>query len=568
MIRFTQRLPVILAVLLVLGIFFFAATAYAQDGNLLDGTKQVEGLLDLVKRSAGEWTEVLRKYAISMFLLLAGIQFIWTFFPLVFRQVDFGEIVGELIRFIMVIGFFWALLEHSTTWATAIVNSFRDAGSAAAFNDETQSLKNIGRVRPGDIFAVAIELAATIGRGSVSLLGFLTGDFLTALASSLSSVVILLCFAFIAAFMGLTLIESYIVINASVLFMGFGASQWTREYAVAMLRYSVSVGVKLFVLTLIVGLIIHSATVWKDAYDNTDASMWTLVGLALVCAYLAKTIPDLIQAMIMGASPGGGAAIGSMASAGIAGATAAISTLASAGMAAPAALGAMGSAAGSMAGGGGLGGLLQASMAAGQAAGVPTGTGGGAAGMASSAGGAAAQAAMPRVAGGGASAAGADAGGGGGVPQLAGPGQGGGGADGGATGGDAEGAAQSPDSDDGGGIAGADAGDLPQLSAPDNNSGGGGLSAPAAIAMGVSMLASGGTKGLGTLAAISVPGMEGAAHSSGGGGRPGSGGLPGSPSGGDDQSKGKFAVQNPTPAQGSPSASTPPAPRAGPGNRP
>jgi len=553
--RLPVRYPrVVFFVLIVIGSFFFVAVAHA--AGLTDGNEEFQGLLRLIKSGSDHWFGELYKYAVRLFLLLAGIQFIWTFFPLVFRQVEFGEIVGELIRFILVIGFFWALLMYSKDWAEIITDSFRDAGFAA-LDPEARKFFPTKEMRPGEIFRVAVELGNTINGTSWG------GNPIMAVPIAFAALVVTLCFAFIAAFMGLTLIESWIVINASVLFMGLGASQWTRDYALAVLRYSVSVGAKLFILSLIVGLIIVSAQKWQLAYDNKTASMWSLVGLALVCAYLTKTIPDLIQGLIMGVSSGSGAAIGSMASAGLAGATAAISTLASAG---GGILGAMGSAAGSMAGGGGgLGGLLQASMAAGQAAGVPTGVGGAAGGMASGAGGAAAQAVMPRIAGGGAPA-GADTGGG--MPQLAGPDQGGDGAGGSAAGGDAEGAAQllGPDDGGGGGIAGADAGDLPQLPAPDNNSGGG-LSASAAIAMGATALAAG-TKGLGTLAAISVPGMEGAAHSSGGGGRPGSGGLPGSSFAGDDQSKGKFAVQNPTPAQGSPSASTPPAPRAGPGSRP
>lgn len=95
-----------------------------------------------------------------------------------------------------------------------------------------------------------------------------TRNQLTAFMISLSALVVLMCFAFIAAFMSLIIIESYVVINDSALFMGFGGSQWTREYAMAIIRYSVSVGSKLFVLTLIVGLIVDSANDWAAAYNS------------------------------------------------------------------------------------------------------------------------------------------------------------------------------------------------------------------------------------------------------------------------------------------------------------
>lgn len=300
MARREQHQFLLWVVLLLLASFAFASNASAAD--LHDPSGSFTGLLDLVKNSAAQWDGKLRGYAKTLFWLLASIQFVWTFMPLVFRQADFGEIVGELIRFILVIGFFYALLLFSADWADKVVDSFRTAGASAAGLGTSQ-------IRPGDIFGTSIELANTIGDVE-------TWNPLTATMVALAGLLVLLCFAFIAAFMGLTIIESYVVINASVLFMGFGASQWTREYALAIVRYAVSVGAKLFVLTLIVGLIVDSAKTWQAAYNHDDASMWTMVGLALVCAYLAKTIPELVAGMISGTSMGGGSAIGGMAAAG------------------------------------------------------------------------------------------------------------------------------------------------------------------------------------------------------------------------------------------------------------
>lgn len=271
----------------------------AHAANLADGSGTMNGLMDLVLKNAGEWHDRLIGYAKTVFWSLATIQLVITFFPLVFRQVDFGEIIGEIIRFILVIGFFYALLIFSREWATDIVDSFRQAGAHAA-NLNTSTLA------PGDMFGLAIELANTIGDVE-------TWNPLTATLVSLSGVIVLLCFAFIAAFMGLTIIESYFVINAAVLFLGFGGSQWTRDYALAIMRYAVSVGAKLFVLTLIVGIIITSSKEWQAAYNQDSASMWTMVGLGLTCAYLAKTIPDMVQGIISGTSSGNGSAIGSMA---------------------------------------------------------------------------------------------------------------------------------------------------------------------------------------------------------------------------------------------------------------
>ncbi len=466
--------------------------------DLKDSGGSFTGLLDLIRQKAGQWDDKLRVYATRLFWLLVSIQFVWTFFPLVFKQADFGEIVGELIRFILVTGFFLALLTFSTTWGAAVVDSFREAGGQAAGYGKA--------LKPGDIFGVAVELADTIGNVQ-------TWNPLTAFMVSLAGIIVLLCFAFIAAFMGLTIIESYIVINASVLFMGFGASQWTREFALAVVRYAVSVGAKLFILTLLVGLIVDSAKTWQAAYNNDSASMWTMIGLALACAYFAKTIPEMIAGLIAGTSSGGGSSIGGMAAAAAAGAAAAAATIATAGAAAPAAAAAAGTGA-SGAATGGIAGAINASMAGGSGAGAASGVASGAAsagstigGASSASGGAASGAsnaaksasASPRVGGGT---------GEGGAPKAPGSSTGGGGQQTGSSGvqqaaQEANKAAKAAGNDDDSPAPVPSA--QPQQQEPAQAAGSeeGGISGRS--------LASALTRGAGILSAISVPGMEGSA---------------------------------------------------------
>ncbi|HDL6936389.1 TPA: P-type conjugative transfer protein TrbL [Yersinia enterocolitica] len=363
-----------------LSLLLLAGNAAAAAGvDLAQSDTSMQGLLDIILEASNEWGPRLHGYAVSLFWSLALIQFVWTFFPMVFKQADFGELVGELIRFIMVIGFFLILLDHSTEWASAVVNSFRQAGAHAAGLPSPELM-------PGDMFATAVEFSRAI------LTGMSVFSPSQSIVVALAAILVLMAFAFIAAFIFVTLVEAYVVINASVLFMAFGASQWTREYTMAVIRYAVSVGAKLFMVTLIVGLILTVAKKWQVAYTNDEASLMTLVGLSLVCAYLTKTIPELIAGMINGVSSGGGSSIGGMAAAGVAGAAAAAATVATAGAAAPAgALGAAGSGASAAGvGGGGLAASINSSFAGGGAAGAGSGaasTGASSNGLGSSTGG-------------------------------------------------------------------------------------------------------------------------------------------------------------------------------------
>lgn len=272
--------------------------------DLHEPSRAFSGLLELIRNNANQWSSRLQGYARQLFWSLVVIDLVLVFGPLVLRNADFGELMEAFVKFVLIVGFFASLLIFSVQWSEAIVNSFRQAGASAA---------GVGfQLTPGDMFSLGVELAYTVSDVGT---GFNPG---LALAIAGSALIILVCFAFIAAFMAVTLVESYVVINASVLLMGLGGSKFTREHAISILRYSLSVGVKLFVLTLIVGLIMESARNWQAAYQHDNTSMWTMVGLALVCAVLAKSIPDQLQALINGVSPGGGGVIGGMAAAGAA----------------------------------------------------------------------------------------------------------------------------------------------------------------------------------------------------------------------------------------------------------
>lgn len=427
----------------------------------LQSNVEMNGLLTDIHNASAQWGPKLQGYARNLLFLLAGIQFVWTFGNLIWQSADVGEMFRELIKFVMTIGFFLALLTYSTEWSTAIVNSFREAGSqASGFAQE---------LMPGDVFTLAIKLAQKV-LSNISLF-----DLETAVVIALSGVIILLCFAFIAAFMFVTLVESYVIINAAVLLIGFGGSQWTREFAIAPLRYAVAVGAKLFVLTLIVGLIMSVSDRWFANYDGTIGPTLTLLGLSLVCAYLSRSIPELIAGMITGSSFGGGSAIGGMAMAAAAAATglAAGTMMAGGANAAGGAAGALGGGSGGGAGSG-LADSINASMAGGQqnpaASAMPSMNSAATTGTATG-GSAAAQSAGSRV-----------------------------------------GGSQAGKSPSGSGINSQS--DTPRSS---------GLSGPQQAAQtlkkaasGANNLASVAARGLGTLAAISVPGMEGAASMGGG----------------------------------------------------
>jgi type IV secretion system protein TrbL len=281
--------------------------AFAAEGSgLADPSAEASSLLNLLHETANSWTGELGKYATYLLFSLALIQLVWTFgLKALDSNLELGSVIADLLRLIMVTSFFSMMITYLPSWGGLMVDSFREAAGRAG---------GMGKMLyPGDVLAIAVTLSNTVADGIFTLSPG------TAVFNSFMSVIVLLCFTFISAFMFVTLVESYIIICAGVFLMGFGGSSWTREFATSPLKYIVSVGAKLFVLTLIVSVISASADAWVEAYTKDSASSLTIAGLAIICAYLTKTIPELIAGMINGTSLGGGSAIGGLAMAGAAG---------------------------------------------------------------------------------------------------------------------------------------------------------------------------------------------------------------------------------------------------------
>src|SRR2546426_12357578 len=75
-----------------------------------------------------------------------------------------------------------------------------------------------------------------------------------AVFAALAALIIALAYVVIAAQLALVLIESYIVLGGGVLFLGFAAFRGTAAFADNLIAYTFGVGVKVFLLYLIVGL--------------------------------------------------------------------------------------------------------------------------------------------------------------------------------------------------------------------------------------------------------------------------------------------------------------------------
>ena len=195
----------------------------------------------------------------------------------------------------MYVGFMSWLLMNSATFAEAIVNSFRQAASTAS---------GYSLLTPSDFFVNGWKIVQEI-LNSVS-----AWSPIDSLGMLIASIIIMIAFALICAFLVLALVEMYIVVSASVLMMGFAGSQWTKDYALKTIQYAVSVGAKIFILQLIAGLGLTFIKEWATGFNVEDnVSLVGMIGCSVVLLALTKIVPDMLQGVINGSSIGSGAAL-------------------------------------------------------------------------------------------------------------------------------------------------------------------------------------------------------------------------------------------------------------------
>lgn len=304
------------------------------------------------------WFANVWPYANNLFGMLALIEFSWSAAVMLLEKTDLQSWTAALVRKIMWLGAFYALLLYGRTWIPAIIDSFEMIGQNAAAT---------GPMSPSDVFDRGINLAGALMATSSS------AAFFTNLGTSLTMVVtgIVTALAFIAITVQfvVAMVESYIIVAANFIFLGFGGSRWTAPYVERYIGLGVSNGVKIMLLYLLIGTGMQLSVDWMTEAQNIASnsspgmSALEIMGASIIFMMLCWQIPKLFAA-VLGGSPAlsGGDLVSSAAF--LAGGAAALGSTALTG---GASLAAAGGAAGT--------GIMSALQAAGAAGGPATGAG-------------------------------------------------------------------------------------------------------------------------------------------------------------------------------------------------
>ena len=277
----------------VAALFLLCLASSAEAQSLL------ENLTREYQSASLTWMTKAQAHALQLFGRLAvieiGIIAIWN----LFRQDGLAEFFASLTMQLLGLLFFWVLLQESTTWIPAIVNSFIAAG------------KDIGSVPvdPVSIINSGINLARSMLQVKASVFN---APFVVA-TSCLSAIGVVIAFLIIGGELLLTMVEFYVIGGAGVLLLGFAALRFTLFITQGYLNSILKVGIRLFVLYVILsGGVSLSQKFLVELFNAAAADGLPDVGVyfsilagSFLFAFLAWRVPHLAASLI-----GGGPALG------------------------------------------------------------------------------------------------------------------------------------------------------------------------------------------------------------------------------------------------------------------
>lgn len=325
-----------------LGALMLIDPAIAQDGSVLTEMEN-----QVVAATQG-WQDRVLQAATSLFWILAGIEVGIAAVMLAIQAPAIEAWFGELVRRILFIGFFLFVLQVGPEFARAVVDSLFQIGADG------------GSASPANVFNAGIRVASQL---SDNARFGLFEDNAMAMAAVFAMIVVVICFALVAAIFVSVLVEMYVGLLAGMIMLGLGGSSFTKDFAIRYLVYAFSVGMKLMALVMIarIGSDVLIGMSENAASEDQFLTTLTIAGISVVVFMIAMYVPNIVQGVVQGVSVSNGmetfragAQIASFAALG-AGAALGAAGVAKGGMAAASA---------AKAGGAGFGGQASAAMKA------------------------------------------------------------------------------------------------------------------------------------------------------------------------------------------------------------
>lgn len=232
-----------------------------------------------------DWYYRLSPIAQRTFLTFAAFEFAVSAYVWGFRRQDFDDAVAQFFLKFLLLSVLYFFLIAWIHWGPILTNSLAKAGQIASGQPglSPTAVAETGIDLHGKMMSKAFGWGLLIN----------TADSFAALVAGF---IVTLSFAVIAVQLVIALVESYIVIGTGVFFIGLAAFRGTSSFTDRYFVYAFSVGIRLFLLYLLVGVGQEVAEGWVNTIDAMSVvdykmALRMVVG-SLIFAGIAIVIPN------------------------------------------------------------------------------------------------------------------------------------------------------------------------------------------------------------------------------------------------------------------------------------
>jgi len=251
------------------------------------GTAFGDAVIQEYSQSALTWVSSIQAHAEDLFWILAAISAAWTFAVLALRQSDLADFVGAAVRFILTTMFFYWLLVRGKDFALAILAStLQLAGDANGMQGvDWGAFANIG-----------VKICIEVNR-HISL-----WQPVVAFTAGAIAILMLIVLGLITVSLILVNCETWIMLSAGLIFLGFGATEWTRDLSVSYFKHLLGVGIKQFVTLLLASI---GLNIMNSLYAAAQQTGWGVD----VGSLAAALVDSVILLVVIGKVPAAVASI-------------------------------------------------------------------------------------------------------------------------------------------------------------------------------------------------------------------------------------------------------------------
>jgi len=296
------------ALLVVLGYFGSIGVAHAATGCAGGETADFSffntgsGPETMAVNQGNAWLGQIAAMGRTTFIILATLEIAWAAAMWAMEKDNMSSFMAEFIQKIMFIGFFYILLQNAPEWIPIIIKTFRQVGTDAIMSAGAGSCP--GDITTDKIIATGFAVVKLIWRGAPHDFFGIIGKLGQIIVAVLVTIVAVIAYIIVAAQLLCLNIEAAVLLAAGAIFLGLGASRWTNDYVTKYLTYTMTVGMRLLVLLLILGLTQTFVDGIGATYTFDFEPMLKVMAMAIMTAVLALKAPEMASSLMTGQSSG------------------------------------------------------------------------------------------------------------------------------------------------------------------------------------------------------------------------------------------------------------------------